>query len=144
MIKNHLMACILSDEQIESLSTFRPSKTISTATISCPEYLFCGAGGEAGGMASLLVQECLNHSFDASSAVPTSIIEWRSAELDALACEIMEDVKQADGPGETVVTQALLAKLVAGSSGVSLLQPQALESVLTTLLTVLEGEQLTN
>lgn len=92
-------------------------------------------------MASLLVRECLNHSFDASLAVPTSIIEWRSAELDALACEIMEGVKQADGPGVTVVGQALLAKLVAGSLGVSLLQPQALESVLTTLLTVLEGEQ---
>ena len=107
---------------------------------TCVVRGFCSAG-KTGGLASLLVQECLQHCVDATAATSTSSEEWRSGDLDLLAHELMENVNGAGGSGGSVVGLQLLAELVAGASGVSLLRPQALERVLSILLVILRGGQ---
>lgn len=96
-----------------------------------------------GRLATLLVQECI----DQAAAGSSSTVSWQSEELDLLARELMEGIQctpDALARSEEARRQ-LLALLIGGCSGVSLLQPRALECVLGRALaamrTSLTGER---
>lgn len=77
-----------------------------------------------------MVQECIDAG---------SVSSWQTEELDLLGTDLMEALLGAPTAHTSAAAQQLLAALIAGGSGDSMLQPGALERVLGRALAVLRS-----
>lgn len=110
---------------------------------------FCTADGEAqdddgncGRLAALVLEECID------GGAAASVGSWQSEQLDEVARELMDAIctpQQLPAPSARPAASApgqphqLLALLIAGSSGASMLGAEALEAVLGRALAALRS-----